>query len=245
MKKAMMVLALAIGAFFIWQQKANTAIENNLKNNKFMNNHLSEQPSNDSTEVRLIIHTTMGDMTVKLYNETPKHRDNFIKLAKSNYYDSLLFHRVIDGFMIQAGDPTSKNATPATRLGGGGPNYTVEAEFNPNCFHKKGALAAARQGDAVNPEKRSSGSQFYIVQGMVFNMKQLESFELRFDAEFTDEQYDVYTSIGGTPQLDGQYTVFGEVLEGLDIIDKIAKVRTDANDRPNEDVLILSIEILE
>lgn len=158
------------------------------------------------------IKTTKGDMIIRLYDETPLHRDNFIKLASERYYDGILFHRVIRDFMIQCGDPDSREAAPGERLGSGGPGYTVPAEFVPELYHKKGAIAAARTGDAVNPKKASSGSQFYIVH-----------------------------SEAACRQLDGNYTVFGEVLEGLDIIDTIAAVQTGPADRPVEDVRILSI----
>jgi cyclophilin family peptidyl-prolyl cis-trans isomerase len=165
--------------------------------------------------VKFVIHTDFGDMKGILYNETPKHRDNFVKLAKSGYYDGLLFHRVINGFMIQGGDPQSKNAKAGQQLGNGGPSYTIPAEFNPSLKHKRGALAAARTGDAVNPTKASSGSQFYIVQ---------------------PEK--------GTHFLDMNYTVFGEVTEGFDVIDKISLAQKDQSDRPLKDIK-MTIKIVE
>lgn len=166
----------------------------------------------DTKETIVLLKTTMGDMKIKLYNETPLHRDNFIKLVNEKFYDGLLFHRVIKNFMIQGGDPESKNAPAGKRLGSGGPGYTIPAEILPQFKHKKGALAAARLGDQMNPKRESSGSQFYIVQN--------------------------------APHLDGQYTVFGEVIEGLEIIDKIANVKTAPGDRPVEDVKIISATIV-
>ena len=186
----------------------------------------------EKKETMVIISTNYGDMKVKLYDETPLHRDNFIKLAKEGFFDGLLFHRAIPQFMIQGGDPTSKDAKPGQQLGSGGPGYTIPAEFNPNFIHKKGALSAARQGDQVNPKKASSGSQFYIVQGRSASAQELQ----RGGIKYTPEQIKVYAEQGGTPFLDGQYTVFGEVVEGLDVIDKIAAVRTAPGDRPLEDV---------
>lgn len=196
-------------------------------------------------EMQVKIETSKGVLIVKLYNETPQHRDNFIKLVNEKYYDGLLFHRVINAFMIQGGDPESKNAKEGQMLGNGGPNYTIPAEFNANLFHKKGALAAARTGDQMNPEKRSSGSQFYIVQGQVFNDEQLSYLSSRMGATYSDTQKEIYKTIGGTPHLDGAYTVFGEVVSGLEIIDTIASVKTDGNNRPLEDIRIISMTIIE
>lgn len=195
-------------------------------------------------EVKVKISTAMGDMVIKLYNETPLHRDNFIKLVNEQFYDSLLFHRVMNQFMIQGGDPKSKNADPSQRLGGGGPGYTIPAEILPQFIHKKGALAAARQPDRVNPEKRSSGSQFYIVQGRQFDAatvdKMAASANSRLPADqqifYTDEEKETYSTIGGYPSLDGGYTVFGEIVSGLEVVDKIAATRTDPNNRPLEDI---------
>ena len=243
------------------------------------------------------IKTSLGDITVRLYDETPLHRDNFIKLAKEGYYNGTLFHRVIKNFMIQGGDPDSKGAAAGVQLGTGGPGYTVPAEFvYPQYFHKKGALAAARQSDQVNPEKKSSGSQFYIVTGEVYSAgkltqleKQLEQRMLQsiFDSlvvenrdkilqlrrnrdqagiaaiqeqlqkdtfakakemgkpKFTDAQREAYTTIGGTPFLDNDYTVFGEVEEGMDVIDAIQNVATGVGDRPNTHVVMIEVNVIE
>jgi cyclophilin family peptidyl-prolyl cis-trans isomerase len=245
------------------------------------------------------IETNLGEIVLKLYDETPKHKENFKKLASQGYFNGMLFHRVIQDFMIQAGDPDSKSAKKGQQLGNGGPGYTIDAEFNPKLFHKKGALCAARQGDNVNPEKKSSGSQFYIVVGKKYTDDELDIIENQSEAQllmpyvkeylqdpkntemldkikkkqiandregldsllqeitnkvakkhpkikplkFSQEQREVYKTIGGTPFLDGNYTVFGEVIKGMDIVDKIAKVKTDKNDRPVEDVRIISVKI--
>lgn len=235
--------------------------------------------------MRVKIQTSLGDIVVRLYDETPVHRDNFVKLAKDGYYDGTLFHRVIKDFMIQGGDPNSKGAPAGKRLGTGGPDYTLEAEIKDGLFHKRGALAAARQGDEVNPERRSSGSQFYIVWGQVYKEGQLRQFskqlkmqrmqeifnglaaehrdeimqmrrernrvalqelqdKLAAEAEtraaeyagLTDEQLKIYSTVGGTPHLDGQYTVFGEVEEGLDVVEMIQNSATTGDDRPMDDI---------
>jgi len=251
-----------------------------------------------STKVRIV--TTEGDIVIELYDDTPIHKNNFIKLVKKNFYDSLLFHRVIKNFMIQTGDPFSKNAKSGSRLGLGGPGYTLPAEIKLNHFHKRGAVAAARQSDDVNPKRRSSGSQFYIVQGKVYSPEQLEKLEYRMkaihrndlimkfltdeknkqyrdtlsmlakekktdeiikfrkriyklalkkysklDFKFTNEQKKIYTTIGGAPHLDGQYTVFGEVVEGMDVVDEIANSQTDIHNRPIKDIRILKMEIIK
>ena len=238
--------------------------------------------------------TTMGNITVALYNETPKHRDNFIKLVKEGVYDSTLFHRVIKQFMIQAGDPDSKNASDTAMLGSGDVGYTIPAEFNPKFFHKKGVLAAARQGDDVNPEKASSGCQFYIVTGRKFTEPQLLGMENKINEQreealfdslarqhmkeiykmrkagdnagllelqdtleaqareladkeekfrFTPEQIKAYSTIGGAPHLDGSYTVFGEVTEGMEVVDNIEIAKTNRADRPIENIRILKASI--
>ena len=244
---------------------------------------------------KVTIKTTEGDITVRLYDETPRHRDNFLKLAQEGYYNGTLFHRVIKNFMIQAGDPNSKGAPAGVQLGTGGPGYTIPAEIQPQFIHKRGALAAARQGDEVNPERASSGSQFYIVWGQVYNDGQIgqlarqlqmqaeqsifnrlagehrkEIMDLRRNrdqaglmelqndliaqtqaimaeqggAALTEAQKQTYTSIGGTPHLDGQYTVFGEVEEGLDVVEKIQGTETMPGDRPKQDIQILSVEVM-
>lgn len=182
------------------------------------------------------IETQYGTMIARLYEKTPLHRDNFFKLVEEGYYNDLLFHRVINGFMIQGGDPNSKGAAPGKMLGSGGPGYTVPAEFNQEYIHKKGALAAARTGDQVNPKRESSGSQFYIVQGNLQEDANLNMMEDRKGIKYTSAQRETYKTLGGTPFLDMDYTVFGEVIEGLDVIDKIAAVRTERGDRPSEDV---------
>ena len=236
--------------------------------------------------MKVKIQTTLGDIIVRLYDETPQHRDNFVKLAREGYYDGTLFHRVIKDFMIQGGDPDSKGAPAGKMLGVGGPDYTIEAEIKSGLYHKRGALAAARQGDEVNPERRSSGSQFYIVWGQVYNEGQLRQFSKQMEmqqmqavfnalakehhdeimqmrrernraglqelqeklaaeaeaqvkaqgAGMTDEQRAIYSTVGGTPHLDGQYTVFGEVEEGLDIVEMIQQSKTARGDRPVDDI---------
>jgi cyclophilin family peptidyl-prolyl cis-trans isomerase len=185
------------------------------------------------------IETPYGNIRLKLYNETPLHQENFLKLVSQKYYDDQIFHRVIKGFMIQAGDPDSRNAAPGQALGRGGPGYTIPAEISKDLFHKKGALAAARLPDNVNPTKESSGSQFYIVQGRKYTSAELDQMERDgYHIQFTDEQRKVYTTIGGTPHLDYEYTVFGEVIDGLDVVDKIASVKKDRRDRPLTDIKI-------
>ncbi len=176
---------------------------------------LMSQSQKQEKVIKFVIHTDFGDMTGKLYNETPLHRDNFVKLANSGYYDGLLFHRVIYGFMIQGGDPDSKNAKPGQQLGSGGPSDNIPAEFVPTLTHKRGALAAARTPDQVNPKKASSGSQFYIVQ---------------------PEK--------GAHSLDGQYTVYGEITDGFDVIDKIASAPKDKFDRPTTDIK-MTVKVVE
>ena len=182
------------------------------------------------------IQTSMGNMLVKLFDETPKHRDNFLKLAEQGFYDDLLFHRVIEGFMIQGGDPKSKGASPSEALGMGGPGYQIDAEMKPEFVHIKGSLAAARTSDAVNPERQSSGSQFYVVQGRKVTEEMLNTIEAQKGKRYSKEQREAYTQHGGTPFLDHDYTVFGKVIQGLDVIDKIAAVETGRSDRPVKDV---------
>ncbi len=182
------------------------------------------------------IETSHGTMVVVLYDQTPQHRDNFLKLVGQGFYDSLLFHRVINGFMIQGGDPNSRGATPGLALGSGGPGYTIPAEFNTSLVHTKGALAAARLSDGVNPDKRSSGSQFYIVHGRPVDPRSLSRIEASKNFNYPKDIVEKYERLGGTPFLDMDYTVFGEVIKGLDVIDKIAAVSTLPGDRPKEDV---------
>lgn len=191
------------------------------------------------------IETSMGNIVVRLYDETPLHRDNMKKLAGEGFYKDLIFHRVIKDFMIQGGDPQSRNAAKGQQLGNGGPGYTIRAEFNPSLIHKKGAVAAARLGDNMNPEKRSSGSQFYIVQGRKFSKDELLLMEQRkMHKPFTEEEIMIYTTLGGTPHLDGGYTVFGEVVEGLDVVDRISTVSTDSYDRPVDDI-VFNISVID
>lgn len=182
--------------------------------------------------------TDSGVIVLRLYNKTPLHRDNFIKLVKQDYFDNVLFHRVIKNFMIQGGDPNSKNAKPLIQLGNGGPGYTIPAEFDTSLFHKKGVLAAAREGDNSNPKKASSGSQFYIVQGKKFTdagLDSVETFRLK-GRKLPIAHREVYKTIGGTPHLDMNYTVFGEVESGLEVVDKIAVAVRDTNNRPLNDI---------
>lgn len=240
------------------------------------------------------IETEYGNLKIRLYDETPVHRDNFVKLAHENYFDGTIFHRIIDGFMIQGGDPDSKGANLGERLGEGGPGYQLPAEIRTGLFHKRGVLAAAREGDDVNPEKKSSGSQFYIAQGKVYTFGELDTLQMKMNgklkssifqkvqmqkAEFlskcqmegeleklaeaidrikfdvdsmftlekivlSEEQIEAYTTVGGIPHLDGNYTVFGEVIEGMDLIDSIARVEKDEFDRPLKDIS-MKIKILK
>lgn len=197
-----------------------------------------------TTEV--LFETTEGNIRIALYDETPLHRDNFLKLTRMHVYDSLLFHRVIKNFMIQSGDTNSKNAKPGQRLGTGDFDYTLEPEFRlPQIIHRRGCVAMAREPDAVNPDMRSSACQFYIVWGKRFSSAEIEKAQERLDTmthgrvKLTQEMIKVYKSVGGTPHLDGQYTVFGEVTEGLDVVERIQKAETDEFDRPFEDIRIL------
>ena len=198
---------------------------------------------NQAQTTKVLMKTSMGDITLMLYDDTPGHRDNFIKLVKSKFYDGLLFHRVIPGFMVQGGDPGSKNAKPGVQLGSGNPGYTIPAEIKANRYHKKGALCAARTD---NPQKASSGSQFYIVTGKIWTAQDLETMEVQGrHPKFTDEQKKVYTTVGGFPGLDTQYTVYGEVTKGLDIVEKIGKVERNPSDRPKVDVKIISVTVVK
>ncbi len=212
--------------------------------------------SRKNKEQKVLIETTEGKVIVKLYNETPLHRDNFIRLVKSDFYNGVLFHRVINEFMVQGGDPDSKNADANARLGAGDVGYTIPAEFRtPAIYHKKGALAAARQGDNVNPEKASSGCQFYIVTGRKFTEEQLNQIEqnniMRYghanDSTYklSNEARDYYQTTGGTPHLDGNYTVYGEVIEGMEIVEKISKTETGMGDRPTKDIRIVKMKLVK
>lgn len=256
----------------------------------------SEAPVLEKGDALVDIKTSMGDIRVRLFGDTPAHRDNFLKLVKEGYYNDVLFHRVIDQFMVQTGDPESKGAPAGKRLGSGDPGYTLAAEIvYPRHFHHRGALAAARQGDQVNPERRSSGSQFYIVTGRTYNSQQLDQMEKQmqmaerqkiFDrlqqenrdsiitlrknrdqaglealrqeliakteaeadsnpACLTEQQRQVYSTVGGTPHLDNQYTVFGEVVSGMDVVEKIEKTQTDSSDRPLDDIRVISMKIVK
>lgn len=209
-------------------------------------------PADDGQEARteVLLETTEGDIRIALYNETPIHRDNFVRLVDGHFYDSLLFHRVIRNFMIQAGDPDSRHAEPGTELGEGSTDYTLPAEIRlPAIHHKRGAVAMARESDDVNPDRRSSGSQFYIVWGKRFSTADIEYIHDWLDStsnhtiDLTPEMMLRYRKTGGTPQLDGAYTVFGEVTEGLDIVEKIQRTMTDDNDRPVYDVRILRARV--
>ena len=195
----------------------------------------------------VLLQTNYGDIVVRLSDSTPLHRDNFLKLVKTHYYDSVLFHRVIKNFMIQGGDPNSRHAKPGEPLGEGGPGYTIPAEFRSTLFHKKGVIAAARDN---NPEKASSGSQFYIVQGKIFTdagLDSVETYRLK-GRKIPAEQREVYKTVGGAPHLDQGYTVFGEVVKGLDVVDKIASVATskgEDKDRPLDDGRIIKTKLIK
>ncbi|BDS12958.1 peptidylprolyl isomerase [Aureispira anguillae] len=182
--------------------------------------------------------TKFGTMKIELFFDAEGHRANFLKLAKQNYYDSLMFHRVIKNFMAQGGDPTSRTAKKGQRLGSGGPNYKQDAEIGQHYYHIKGALAAARQPDQLNPDKQSSGSQFYIVHGSSVSPGQLDKNEREYDIIYTEEQRKLYYKLGGAPQLDMEYTVFGRVYEGFEVIDSICYKETDAYARPKEDIRV-------
>ena len=191
----------------------------------------------------VLIETDMGNMKLRLYNSTPKHRDNMVKLANEGYYDGLLFHRVIPNFMIQGGDPNSRDAAPGMRLGAGGPGYLVDAEIGAP--HLRGALAAARTGGPSNPEKKSSGSQFYIVYGTPITQQMLESLEKQKGIKYSEEQVALYLEKGGYPSLDNDYTVFGELVEGLDVVEKIQQTQADNANRPLEDVVMNKVSVVK
>jgi cyclophilin family peptidyl-prolyl cis-trans isomerase len=198
----------------------------------------------------VLLITNYGEMVIRLSDSTPLHRDNFLNLVKSGYYDSILFHRVINRFMIQAGDPNSRTAKAGVALGNGGPGYTVPAEFRQSLFHKKGVIAAARSGDNVNPEKASSGSQFYIVQGRLYSdagLDSVETFRMK-GRKIPADHREIYKTIGGTPFLDQSYTVFGEMVSGYDILDKIATTETSKGpdiDRPLSDIKIIRTKLIK
>lgn len=190
----------------------------------------------DRDSIIVLLETDLGTMEILLFDNTPEHKQNFLELIQQNYYDDLLFHRVIQTFMIQGGDPDSRGADANAYLGEGGPDYTVKAEFHKDNLHFRGALAAARMSDMMNPQKRSSGSQFYIVQGRSVDDKTLDHIETYRKFEYTEEQRDLYKEIGGAPHLDLDYTVFGKVVNGFDVIDKIAEATCDSQNRPLEDI---------
>lgn len=252
MKNVMLIISMLLLCIGVGAQtaknvgKAGTTIKTAKNVGKVTTVKAEERPE-------VLIETTMGNIRVALYNETPLHRDNFLKLIREyHYYDSLLFHRVIPDFMIQAGDPYSKNAPKGPVLGDHSLDYTIPAEIRlPQIYHKRGALAAAREPDMVNPKRESSSSQFYIVYGRKQDERGLQRGrdnlrQLFGDSiQMTDEMREVYTTVGGTPHLDGGYTVFGEVLEGMDVVDRIQRVERDANDRPLEDVRIVKATILK
>ena len=206
----------------------------------------------DEPRREVLLKTDKGDILLALYNETPRHRDNFIRLVKSGYYNGVLFHRVISNFMIQCGDSTTRHAAPGAEVGAYSPDYTVPAEIvYPKFFHRRGVLAAARESDDVNPERASSSSQFYIVYGHRFTEDGLDQLQARLDKTtngkivLAPETREIYKTLGGTPHLDGQYTVFGEVLSGMDVVKEIQSVETDAKDRPLEDVRIVEATVVK
>ena len=205
----------------------------------------TSQNKDNEKMTQVLLKTTFGDIVIALYNDTPQHKANFEKLVNEKFYDGVLFHRIIKGFMIQGGDPDSKTAKAGQRLGSGDVGYTIPAEFVPAHIHKRGAVAAARMGDNVNPQKASSGCQFYIVDGTVYDNDKLDMIAMRTGKTFTPEQVQAYTTDGGAPFLDGDYTVFGEVVKGMTVVDKIAAQQKDAADRPVEDIKIISATIME
>ncbi|MFG6396478.1 MAG: peptidylprolyl isomerase [Muribaculaceae bacterium] len=294
MKKKRNLLFIIVALATILVAGAITLKKTSRKMNKTENAAAAAQTAGGDALV--LLETSEGNIKVRLFGDTPKHRDNFLKLVKEGYYNGVLFHRVINEFMVQTGDPDSKNAPAGKALGAGGPDYTLEAEIvYPKHYHKRGALAAARQGDQVNPERRSSGSQFYIVTGKAYNDSTLKQMERQLQmmqkqqifneltkqhkdsimamrrnrdqaglqklqdelvaiteqkaaenpAALTSEQREVYATQGGTPHLDNQYTVFGEVVEGMDVVDKIEKAETDGRDRPVSDIRIISAKVVD
>lgn len=289
-KSLLLSLALMLACVSCGASTAEKSEVNNKKTTEEMTNQM------ENTDVLVDIKTTAGDIRVRLFGDTPRHRDNFVKLVKEGYYDGVLFHRVIKEFMIQTGDPDSKSAKKGQMLGSGGPGYQVDAEIvYPKHFHQRGALAAARQADQVNPERKSSGSQFYIVTGRKSNDSELVQMEKQLDMVrkqsifqdlarehqdeirrlrlardnaslealrtqlieqtekkaseagelLTAEQREAYKTVGGAPHLDGQYTVFGQVEQGMEVVDKIEQAATDRNDRPVEDIKIISATIVK
>ena len=239
---------LGVGCSFSNASKSRSAAE---EANANASDDQTETVQETTTErnmdelTKVVFKTSMGNITIALYDNTPLHKENFLKLVSEDYYNGVLFHRIIQGFMIQTGDPDSKGAPTGKMLGNGGPDYTIPAEFRKENYHKRGAVAAARQGDNVNPTKASSGSQFYIVDGKPFTKEQLNQITMAYGTTFTDEQTEVYTTVGGAPFLDMQYTVFGEVVEGMDVVDKIAAQKKDRFDRPFNDIKIISTTIVE
>lgn len=252
MKKSVLLILLVAGLFSIactssknGDKKAQTKLDKQAAKEARLAAQEAEKIEKTKDMTKVIFNTSMGDITIALYNETPLHRDNFIKLVKEEYYNGILFHRIIQGFMIQTGDPNSKTAKPGQMLGNGGPGYTIPAEFVPSLYHKRGALAAARMGDQVNPKKESSGSQFYIVDGTVFPYNELMAMRSGNGQPLTQEQIDIYSREGGAPFLDGAYTVFGEVISGMDVVDKIAAQQKDPRDRPVNDISIISAKVMD